>query len=257
MEYIYNDQCSHSRHFTKEILDEIRKNDIYLDSVIRKSFGKNYLHIDDEKKVKLDGQYFIIASILKKYTKQLLKIDGEHAPFDYISSEFHTHGTFPILNGTKNVNLHGYIDRIDKKEHITRIIDYKTGNGKVGYKDKRIFSDIADLFEKEKDDRPKEILQLFMYAMLYQQETNTGKISPAIIFLRNLFDASDDFTIKQKILKNLTVVEDFNTLKDEFDTYFNNCLQDIFDKNIPFTQAVSTKPCQYCAFTEICNRATN
>ena len=254
MEFIYNEQCKHSPHFTAEILSEIRKNDAYLDNIIRKSFGKNYLHIDDIEKIKLDGQYHIIASIIKKYVKQLLKIDSEYAPFDYIDSEFHTHGTFPIFNNIKTVNLHGYIDRIDRKNGITRIIDYKTGSGKINSKDKKIFSTIAELFDNENDNRPKEILQLLMYAMVYQQETNTEKISPAAIFLRNLFDATEDFYIKQKTATKPAVIEDFNVLKDEFKQYFSACLEEIFDKNISFSQSESTKPCQYCDFTTICNR---
>ncbi len=253
MQYIYDDQSQHNPLITSEILSEIEKNNAYLEKVIRKAFANKYLHLD-ESKVKLDGQYHIIASIIKKYTKQLLNKDKEYAPFRYLQSEFHTKSTLSIFNGTEKVNLHGFIDRIDQKEGITRIIDYKTGNGKFGSKDKKTFSDMADLFVKEKDDRPKEILQLFMYALVYQQQSNAEKLMPAIIFLRNLFDLSENFNLKYKPAKDIIPVEDFSPFKEEFKTYFTNCLEEIFDKNMPFVQSVNNTPCLYCVFTEICKR---
>ena len=237
MEFIYDEQRERSSHFTKEILLEIRKNDVYLEKIIRKSFGKNYLHTDDYEKVKLDGQYHIIASIIKKYAKQLLKIDSEHAPFDYVDSEFHTEGIFPIFDNTKMVNLRGIIDRIDRKNGITRIIDYKTG-GSVKTKN----WDIEQLFEREKYGRPKEILQLFVYSLLYPAQ----HINPAIIHLRNLFD--DDS------LKKTAITNDFEPFKNDFSQAFTACLEEIFDNKTPFCQTNELRFCEYCDFRAICKR---
>jgi hypothetical protein len=252
MQNIY--ESDEHKLFTPEKIEAIIKNDIYLDKMIRKAFGDKYLHIPEEK-VKLEGQYFLTASIIKKYTKKLLQQDKQYAPFIYLNAEFHCESAFPIANGEKPVNLHGYIDRIDEKDGAIRIVDYKTGNGKSGYKDKKTFSDMSKLFEKEKDDRPKEILQLFMYSMVYQQQTKATKIFPAVVFLRNLFDDTESNHIKFKPnSKETIIVENFDDFKPAFESHFRTCLEEIFDESIPFQQATTNKPCQYCPFTEICKK---
>jgi CRISPR/Cas system-associated exonuclease Cas4 (RecB family) len=254
MENIYDDLSEkNNKLITKELLDEILKNNIYIEKQITKAFAEEYLHRPIEK-VKLEGQYKIIASILKKYAKKLLEIDKQHAAFSYIKSEFNCKTTLAVFNGKENINLHGFIDRIDEKDGYTRIIDYKTGAGKSGYKDKKIFTGIADLFNKDDINRPKEILQIFMYSLIYQQETNIQNISPAIIFLRNLFDENVNFSILQKTANGTNPVNDFSRFKDEFKAFFTECLEEIFDKDIPFTQTDNNKTCEYCAFKEICGK---
>ena len=234
MQYIYDEQSAHHRTFTAEVLQEIAKNDFYLEKQITRAFAEEYFHIPVEK-VRLKGQYSIIVSILKKYVAQMLRVDARHAPFAYLASEFRLDTTLPV--GEKSINLRGYIDRIDEKNGNTRIIDYKTG-GNVKTK----FTGIAQLFEREKHGRPKEILQLFMYALLYQAQN----VSPVIIHLRSLFD--DDFYTKA------TITNDFEPFRDEFRQAFTACLEEVFDKETPFCQTNEVRFCEYCAFREICKR---
>jgi len=239
MQSIYNEQSARNQHFTAEILQEIAKNDAYIEKQITKAFAEKYFKISDKEKaekLRLSGQYSIIAFILKKYVKQMLRVDARYAPFVYVQSEFDLKTTFPV--GGKNVNIRGFIDRIDEKNGNTRIIDYKTG-GDV----KTNFSDLEQLFEHEKYGRPKEILQLFMYALLYPKQN----LSTAIIHLRNLF-GEDDF------YKKATITDDFEPLKDDFRQIFTACLEEIFDEEIPFCQTNEVRFCEYCAFREICRR---
>ena len=165
----------------------------------------------------------------------MLRVDARYAPFVYVDSEYELKTTFPL--GEKNINLRGFIDRIDEKNGNTRIIDYKTG-GSVKTK----FADIEQLFERGKHGRPKEILQLFMYALLYPQQN----INPVVVHLRSLFD--DDF------YKKATITDDFEPFKEDFRQAFTACLEEIFDEQIPFRQTDEVRFCEYCAFREICKR---
>jgi len=57
----------------------------------------------------------------------VLRTDKQYAPFRYIDSEKRCKVRYPISKG--DVNLKGFIDRIDEKEGRIRILDYKTGSG--------------------------------------------------------------------------------------------------------------------------------
>lgn len=152
------------------------------------------------------------------------------------------------------VNIHGYIDRVDKKENDIRIVDYKTGNGKFGYRDKKVFSSIPDLFDKEKENRPKEIFQVLMYSLLYQKQTDGNNIIPSIIFLRNIFDENNSFNIQYKSDQKDLIFNSYKDLEIEFEKSFQFCLEEIFNPNIDFHQCTNDKTCQYCPFKEICKK---
>jgi hypothetical protein len=174
-------------------------------------------------------------------------MDAKLTPFIYIDSEEHIETTYPLPSG-KTVSLKGIIDRIDEVKGHTRIIDYKTGKGVLRYRE------MKDLFDKEMKDRPKAVMQVFMYAHLYLLE-HPGKIpEPGIYYLRNLFDTRFDPDVVSKQGRDDERITDFTEYRDEFKEHFDACLEEIFDPQIPVAQTTVEEACKWCAFTNICKK---
>ncbi len=152
-------------------------------------------------------------------------------------------------SGGRIVSLKGIIDRVDEVRGNLRIIDYKTGKGILRYKN------MEDLFDKELKDRPKAVMQVFMYSHLYLVD-NPGKIlEPGIYYLRNLFDSKFDPDVINKSGRGGDVrITDFSEYQEEFKTHFDACLEEIFNPEVPFDQTPTGDACRWCIFTNICKK---
>ena len=73
------------------------------------------------------------------------------------------------------MNFKGSIDRVDRVNGIHRVIDYKTGTGATDFKE------IGQLFDASKNNRPHQILQLFVYGLFYLMENPAAAVSPQFI----------------------------------------------------------------------------
>ncbi len=238
METIY--QRYKNRVVTIDVLSEIIKNEAYLIGIIEKTFARYYFKDRDNPRP-LEGQYYLIGEVLKSYVKQTLAIDKQFTPFTYISSEYSFNRAYK-LNDNLTVNFKGNIDRIDKVGGTVRIIDYKTGTGKLSFKD------ISELFDSSKPDRPYQILQVFVYGLFYLLENPTTKLSPAVYYLRSVFN---DFN--PSILADNQLIDDLTTLLPEFKESFDELIGEIFNPDISFSQTLNKNNCKWCAFKEICN----
>ena len=226
--------------------DTIIKNTLQIDIEINKAFAKEYFKKKNNAIVPLEGNNLLIASVLRKYILQVLKVDKKNAPFRYISSEERCNMEFPIQNGQLNVNLKGFIDRVEEKEGCLRILDYKTGTGKLEFKN------LDEVFEHNKDNRPKFVLQTFLYGLFYKEKALGRSITPGIYYIRDVF--KDDFhtDLFNKGLKEK--VTDFDVYENEFKEHLTACLEEIFNPEIPFAQTENVKVCQYCPYVGVCNR---
>jgi hypothetical protein len=214
----------------------------------------------------LEGQHLLIANVIRKYVLKMLEIDAGHAPFVYVKSEYKTKCTVQLqatsdeLQG-KRVKIKGSIDRIDQKEGTLRLVDYKTGRDKSGSQDKRIFTTIESIFDAENAHRPAEALQVFLYAYSYKLQTTSDEscggneqILPSIIFVRNMFKDDLNFGFIQKEGKEKRSVSNFLPFMAEYEQSLKQCLEEIFNPAIPFSQTSQQKRCEYCPFKSICGR---
>ena len=222
---------------THELLSEMQKNKAKIEKETRKGFSRYYYKNDQE--IELKGNNYLIAQIILKYVIQLLDYDKAKTPFLYITSEKKCEENIFVKNINSFVSLKGYIDRVEMKEGIINIYDYKTGKGELNYKD------FSTLFDKNFKDRKKDVLQVLIYAWLYKTENKTKEeISTNIYYLRKLF--SDNFSVTP------TPENQFSILEEDFMRLFTNLLSEIFDENIPFAQTKCKTHCNYCPFKQIC-----
>jgi hypothetical protein len=234
---------------TESNFDQLISNSLQIDKEITIAFAINYFKKKNNAIVPLEGNNLLIASVLRKYILQVLKIDKKHAPFSYISSEERCNIQYPIQNGAKNVNLKGFIDRIDEKEGRIRILDYKTGSGKLDFKN------LDEVFEHNRENRPKFILQTFLYGIFYKEMAQGKIITPGIYYMRDVFKDDFDTELHAKADRNTNeTITDFARYEDEFRTHLTGSLEEIFDPAIPFVQTENLKVCQYCPYIGVCNR---
>lgn len=245
MEYLY--QPFKGKIMQNSDFDEIIVNPLLIEKQIKKAFCVKYFNKPFDENVTIDGNNLLISRVIHKYVKQVLKTDKKYAPFKYIDAEKRCKMRFPISK--REVNLKGFIDRIDEKEGKIRILDYKTGTGNLEFKSWN------EVFEHNNDKRPKYVLQTFLYGLFYKNEAQGKVMTPGIYYMRDVF--KDSFVTEliykpDKLTKK--VVDDFSEFEEEFTSHLTDCLEEIFDPAVPFFQTTSTEPCKYCSYTSICNR---
>lgn len=231
---------------TADLLYKVAKDENLLTQAIEISFDRNFFKSD--KSQKLTGQNYLTGEVIRRYVKKVLSTDSKLTPFIYVQSEKRIVQNYELPSG-RNISLKGFIDRIDEVNGRTRIIDYKTGKGVLQFKD------MAQLFDKDLKDRPKAVMQVFMYAHLFMIEYPDKILEPGIYYLRSLFSSKFNPDVEYKTnSRKKEFINDFSLFREEFKENFDNCLEEIFDVNIPFIQTKTDKPCEWCAFTSICKK---
>jgi hypothetical protein len=222
----------------------------YIFPSIEKAIRKEY-HIKDDESLNLNGQLFIVRDLLQKYLEALLNIDKDYAPFSILSLEKLHKAQIPIdINGEqKPIALKGYIDRVDEKNGVIRMIDYKSGQ------DKKDFNGIESLFERDSKQRNKAAMQTLFYGLLYQYEnpSNVAALKPALFNLKEIF--ADDFSpyLRNKT-KEIREVESYLNEQESFENGLRLVLEEIYNLDVPFDQTDNLLKCKYCPFNEICSR---
>ncbi|MCA6417458.1 MAG: PD-(D/E)XK nuclease family protein [Cytophagales bacterium] len=176
----------------------------------------------------------------------VLKKDGEYAPFyiDMLEQEdFKT--PYPV-DAKLIILLGGKIDRVDRKENVVRIIDYKTG------KDENSFKTITSLFDRDDVKRNKAAFQALFYSWVYDRVKSDSSLilQPGLINRKEIFDDKFEYGLSQ----NGQVIQDVKYLLPEFESNLVQLLTELFDPKQPFDQTKKVKTCEYCSYKEICGR---
>lgn len=233
---------------TADLLKLLRKDQPLLTGTIARAFAELFFKSPVVRP--LEGENFLTGEMIRKYAEKILEQDACFTPFHYIESEKKVRATI-TLSDKRVVQLKGFIDRVDSLDRVLRIVDYKTGSGKLE------FESVEGLFDKEAKDRPKAVMQVFLYAWMYQQlpEYTGMPIQPAIYYLRTLFQRSFNPVVEQKKGRGKTdKVNSFQDFVADFEDKLRQCLDEIFNLDIPFTQTETGKACAYCSFRGLCGK---
>lgn len=233
---------------TADLLKLLRKDQPLLTGTIARAFAELFFKSPVVRP--LEGENFLTGEMIRKYAEKILEQDARFTPFHYIESEKKVRATI-TLSDKRAVQLKGFIDRVDSLDRVLRIVDYKTGSGKLE------FESVEGLFDKEAKDRPKAVMQVFLYAWMYQQlpEYTGMSIQPAIYYLRTLFQRSFNPVVEQK--KGRGKADKVNSFQDfaaDFEDKLRQCMDEIFNLDIPFTQTETGKACAYCSFRGLCGK---
>lgn len=245
MEELYKPLCG--KLVTADLLKAIRKDTPVLTGAIARAFAEVFFKTDIVRP--LTGQNFLIGEMIRKYVEKILERDSKLTPFRYLESERRVNRLFPLTDARTQIQLKGFIDRIDEVNNAIRIIDYKSGNGTT------IFSSMESLFDKESTDRPKAVMQVFMYAWMYGAAPVGKTLQPGIYYMRTLFSDSFDPTINHRPERFKTEsIRNFADYSPDFETGLRTCLDEIFDDKTPFVQTQSGKACAWCPFKDVCGK---
>lgn len=238
------------KRVTDDLLRHLKKEGTLLHAAVTQAFASELFKTDTVKELR--GQNFLNGEIIRKYAERILEQDRHLTPFTYLESEKRIEGCLTLTDGSQ-VNLKGFIDRVDEVKGAVRIIDYKTGNPKPQ------FTSVEQLFDPEAKSRPKEVMQVFFYCWMYERwadRPETTPLQPGIYAVRNLFKEAFDTSISYKPDKQSQPeqVGDFCRFSSSFEEALRLCLDRLFDPTIPFTQAAHTEGCSYCLFKTLCGR---
>lgn len=176
MEYFYQDLRANV--ITREIIQAKRKN---VPALVQRAFVA--VMFDNPNKVlEYSGMQKVILAIVEAYVEIILNQDESQTPFQILTLEQKVEATvsFPLNGEEASVKIFGYIDRVDEKDGVVKIIDYKTGS------DKLTFKDIPELFNSDGKYINKALVQTLLYTYVYEQYANKTAVEPNLYVVKTM-----------------------------------------------------------------------
>ena len=244
MELFYKKLREHKKNKTVDVGDFDNAEKV-IDRLIEEVFIAQY-NLEPGKKVEFEGQRLVVREVVKRFAMRIVSLDKEYAPFTMEAIE--QGGMLYRIKINQSPGwavIGGKIDRVDSKENVMRIIDYKTG------RDKLDFESVPSLFERD-DKRNKAVFQTLLYALLYKTNvTSLGvRIVPGLINRMNLFEDTFQFGFTM----NKIPVRDINPLLPEFEEHLRKLLEEVFNPEEKFDQTTVLESCRICPYQNICYR---
>ena len=188
---------------TKEWIQQRRKN---REALIKSAFCK-VRNMPEADTYEFSGMQQVVLAIVDAYVNIIADQDEDDAPFMIAGLEEKINAEIPFqLKGKKeSIKIFGIVDRIDIKDGVTRIVDYKTG------KDNLMFNDIDKLFDTNDKHINKALIQTMIYADAYEKKSGRQYVQPVlhivrtmkqkgILFRSNKKDLVGDFLSEIKLL---------------------------------------------------------
>jgi RecB family exonuclease len=178
------------------------------------------------------GKNKVQVELAKNWVKLFLEFDADdiktNGSIELIDLEMHLRGEFSYNHLT--VNLNSFADRIDKRNGVIRIVDYKTGKVEA----KQLEATWEDIQQKSEYGKA---LQLAFYTWAYAKRTGeTPEHIESVIFsFRNKKSGYLPLIIKTE--KNQELV----SFKEGFEDVMTGLFDEMFDLSQPFTHRETTK----------------
>jgi ATP-dependent helicase/nuclease subunit B len=127
--------------------------------------------------------------------------------------------SFSIHGEPATVKLIGFIDRVDLKDGITKIIDYKTGS------DKLTFKDVPELFNTNGKNINKALVQTLLYTYAYEQFSGKTCVEPNLYIVKTMTQDGVWFKTGRQNLSGAFLEE----IKPEFLDQLRKKLSELFE----------------------------
>ena len=207
--------------FTGKYLEKKDLKDAVLNinKTLKNIFSRNKELFDSGKNLIL---FEVIKSALKTFILNEIEDLNKGNKIKIIALEKPIKGDLKLSNGTK-ASITGVIDRIDEKNGVTRIIDYKTGlvnSSNLTIKDMNLIC---------KDPLRTKAMQLMCYSWMYHKSTKCDKISAGIISFRNLSNGLMGLKIANSQLNIIDVLS-----LNAFECELKNLINEIMDPKVDF-----------------------
>lgn len=220
MEYFYIGEIG--KEVTADVILVKRK---ALKQMVTKAF--NFVMTNkEESTLEYSGMQKVILAIVEAYANIILNRDEADAPFTILSLEekISTELEFELNGKMQQVKLFGFIDRVDERNGVTRIIDYKTGS------DKLTFSEIEKLFDTDGKNINKALIQTLIYTYAYERQSGRQGVEPSLFVVKTMADGNVYFRSRKSTLADIYLEE----VKPLFLAQLQQKVAEIFDLNVPF-----------------------
>lgn len=247
-ELLYLDLTARDSIIRPEDIDRLLHLEPKLQGYVDRAFKELFFHVPQEETPEYNGTQLIHSRVVLFYLKQLLRNDLRYAPFRMKGMEKRVSEDYPISCGDRQLSLRigGVIDRLDSKEGILRIVDYKTGGMPKSPES------IEQLFTPDAN-RPGYIFQTFLYASILTRQ-QPMRVAPSLLYIHRA--ASDTYSpvIEMGAPRQKMPVDNFALYDDEFLRHLHKLLEEIFHPQTPFKQTNDPTLCSHCDFRSLCRR---
>ncbi|MBE2255270.1 MAG: PD-(D/E)XK nuclease family protein [Ignavibacteria bacterium] len=226
---IYNEKSGKTvdKNFIQNKINE-------LDKIINNFLESEYANNDIYK-----GKFILQKKMLYDYCNLILKTDYDYAPFKILHLEKSFKTEFFVNDEIGSVNLKAKIDRIDEKNGMIRILDYKTGEIKFCN---------ADKYEKLFDTNEHNAqFQLYLYALIFNNSITNLKPENLITGAYSLRSGDNGIFLADESYND-------NEMKVRFENYLREKFVEIYDVTKPFVKTEKKENCKYCNYIDNCLR---
>ncbi len=247
MKDLYSRFCG--KIMTTEDIRSIGKNQDQLDRVISDEIRKEYGNGDDSYLILNE---LIVKNVLREYINRILETDIKTSPFKILALEKQI--GFPITPDGNNDNLQitigGIIDRVDLKDGLTRIVDYKTGSTSNSIKS------VSDLFAEDRKKENDCWLQTLLYCEGYYHKYPEAPVAPSVFKIRKVpGELPADKLLLKSSKDESRIIEDYSLIRDEFIGNLKDTICKIFsiEEDFVMTHHIWSK-CSVCPYRKLCKR---
>ena len=220
MEYFYENEIN--KEVTPEVIKLKRKG---VKQMVAKAFNLVMTN-KEESTLEYSGMQKVILAIVEAYAEIILNRDEADAPFTILSLEekISTELEFELNGKKEQVKLFGFIDRVDERNGVVRIVDYKTGS------DKLTFSAIEKLFDTDGKSINKALIQTLIYTYAYERQSGRTGVEPNLFIVKTMADGKVHFNSRKLVLSDVYLEE----VKPIFLEELQAKIAELFDVNVPF-----------------------
>jgi hypothetical protein len=223
------------------------KNIHSIEQVVDLFFKIDFFQLQDHQETpEYNGEQLVRRSLVTGFIKTLLKLDLQRAPFELLGLELVVNGEIPGTEGIP-VRFGGTIDRLDRKDGVLRILDYKTGGNP------KTPADVDALFAEDAE-RASHVFQIFLYASVLQHKKPDATICPELLYVHKAAVSDFESGISFGAKKFKQAITSFKPFEETYNFNLNNLIINLFNTQKPFTQTPITEKCSYCDYKNICRR---
>ncbi|MCL2726868.1 MAG: PD-(D/E)XK nuclease family protein [Bacteroidales bacterium] len=243
MESLYRPFLGHI--ITTRTLELLLKDQTRIRQDVEEKIRHHYARGNSSAPIFEQGRWLILADVVTTYVAQAIRYDIAQTPFTLKAIETRIKTLFRA-SSQLSIPLGGVVDRIQEKEGVCYVVDYKTG------KDQRTFGSIQALFAPERSAQNSAVFQILWYAIFYQEISKREKTVPLLYYIRSLFDPTASALLYDKSVKQK--IDDIAPYLEAYRALLGQKLTELFDLSQPFTQTTDREHCIYCNYNPICRR---
>jgi len=198
------------------------------------------------------GKLLLAFQIVKKSISDYIKIiyqEWQLEPSQIIATE--TPFVAAIEVEGKRLCFTGTADRVEMRNNIVTILDYKTGKVDA----KKLKCKIEEFEELVQKPEYSQLFQLLCYAWLYQNSGHSSLVPTqvfqcGIVAFQEIYKQNGENICYAEIDNNSILSNDFLLV---FEGFLKQLFLSILDEHTAFCRTENLENCTYCDYKDICN----